>query len=567
MCDIALKKNSVISAQVTAVTNLGAGVCRAPDGKVVFVGGAVTGETVKVRIIKVTKGYYVGRLESIETPSPYRDASIVCTAAASCGGCAYRAITYAHELELKRKNVEAEFEKAGLASVHVLPVAYAADENGAPVVWHYRNKAQYRFAQTANGVTVGFYASGTHRVVAGGAECPLQPRIFALIADFVCREATRLGLSVYAEESGKGLLRHLYLRSGSGEDGEILVCFVINGATLPHGEELARAVAQKFPRVVGVVVNVNRKNTNIILGDEYETLWGKDRITDVFCGVRVEIAPAAFYQVNHDAAELLCKKAAELADLSGGEKLLDLYCGIGTVGFSMIHGAAELTGVEIVPEAVACARRNAEANGIKNARFICADSADGVHDALKSEPDVVVVDPPRKGCDEELLRELTGSRTKKLVYISCNPATLARDAALLCAMGWSLSRVQPVDLFPRTGHVETVVLLSHKKPDGHINVKVEFGEGEGKVPLDDIAERAENYKPKERVTYKMIKEYIEAKYGFKVHTAYIAEVKRDLGLPMYDAPNAVEELKNPRKHPTPEKVEAIKDALKHFEVI
>ena len=261
--------------------------------------------------------------------------------------------------------------------------------------------------------------------------------------------------------------------------------------------------------------------------------------------------------------------AKEFAALQGTERLLDLYCGAGTIGLSMADAAASVLGVEIVPQAVENAKENARQSGISNAEFLCGD-AGTVAQKLEQEqlqPDVIVVDPPRKGCDQNALDAMAKMQPERIVMISCHPATAARDCAVLQEMGYVVQKVQPVDLFPGTGHVETVVLLSHKKPDGHINVKVEFGEGEGKVPLDNIAKRAEEYKPKERVTYKMIKEYIEAKYGFKVHTAYIAEVKRDLGLPMYDAPNAVEELKQPRKHPTAEKVEAIKDALKHFEVI
>ena len=295
--------------------------------------------------------------------------------------------------------------------------------------------------------------------------------------------------------------------------------------------------------------------------------------------------------------EKLYRKALEYAELTGNETVWDLYCGIGTISLLMATKARKVYGVEIVPQAIEDAKNNALRNSLNNAEFFVGKAEEvvpriydedmkkaenepvdskensGLSDSASFEsvmrinPDVVVVDPPRKGCDETLLDTIVKMNPKRIVYVSCDSATLARDLKYLVANGYEIDRVQPVDQFAHTVHVETVVLLSHKKPDGHINVKVEFGEGEGKVPLDNIAKRAESYKPKERVTYKMIKEYIEAKYGFKVHTAYIAEVKRDLGLPMYDAPNAVEELKQPRKHPTAEKVDAIKDALKHFEVI
>lgn len=235
----------------------------------------------------------------------------------------------------------------------------------------------------------------------------------------------------------------------------------------------------------------------------------------------------------------------------------------------MADRAEELIGIETVAPAVEDAKKNAAANGIENARFICADAGEAAEKLLAEgkRPEVIILDPPRKGCSEQTVRAAAKMAPDRIVYVSCDPATLARDCAAFKELGYEVEEATPVDLFPRTAHVETVVLLSHKKADSYIHIDVEFGEGEGKIPVDSIAKRAEAYKPKEKVTYKMIKEYIEAKYGFKVHTAYIAEVKRNLGLPMYDAPNAVEELKQPRKHPTPEKVEAIKDALRYFAVI
>lgn len=345
------------------------------------------------------------------------------------------------------------------------------------------------------------------------------------------------------------------------------------------------------------MININKERTNVILGSECSVIWGNSYIEDSICGIMFRISPLSFFQVNPVQTEKLYRKALEYAELTGNETVWDLYCGIGTISLLMATKARKVYGVEIVPQAIEDAKNNALRNSLNNAEFfvgkaeevvpriydedmkkaenepVDSKESSGLSDSASFEsvmrinPDVVVVDPPRKGCDETLLDTIVKMNPKRIVYVSCDSATLARDLKYLAANGYEIARVQPVDQFAHTVHVETVVLLSHKKPDGHINVKVEFGEGEGKVPLDNIAKRAESYKPKERVTYKMIKEYIEAKYGFKVHTAYIAEVKRDLGLPMYDAPNAVEELKQPRKHPTAEKVDAIKDALKHFEVI
>lgn len=456
-----IRKNDILELDITAVSNLGYGVGRTDNGKVVFTPGTVTGERAAVKIIKITKGYLVGKLVNIIKDSELREKCDKCTAPATCGGCAYRFINYEHELELKKQNVKSEFDKVGLSEVKVLDTAYVTDELQNAAVWNYRNKAQYRFAKTPNGITAGFYASGTHRVI-GNESCPLQPEIFGEIAKTVCDFAEKYNISVYDEVSGNGLLRHLYIRSGAGENGEICVCIVINGNEFPSAESLVDLLTYKFPRIVGIVINVNRMNSNLILGREYKTLWGKCGISDVFCGVELDVSPAAFYQVNHDAAELLCRKAAELADLKGDEHLLDLYCGIGSVGLSMAHKVRKLTGVEIVPEAVECAVKNASRAGIENARFICADSADGAADILAKAdelPDVVVLDPPRKGCAPELLDSLTNAGITKIIYISCNPATLARDCAHLSKLGWNIGEVQPVDLFPRTGHVESVVCL------------------------------------------------------------------------------------------------------------
>lgn len=459
-----IKKNDIIELDITAVSNLGYGVGRTNDGVVVFTPGTVTGERVEVKIIKITKGYLVGKLMNIISESDLRDKREKCTAPATCGGCAYRFINYDHELQLKRQNVKSEFDKVGFSDVTVLNTACVRDANGEAVVWHYRNKAQYRFAKTSNGISAGFYASGTHRVI-GDESCPLQPKIFGDIARFICNFAEKNDISVYDEETGEGILRHLYIRSGSGERGEICVCIVINAKTMPGSRELADALTNAFDRIVGVVLNINTKNSNVILGNEYVTVWGKCGISDSFCGVELDVSPAAFYQVNHDAAELLCHTAADMADLKGDEHLLDLYCGIGSVGLSMADRVRRLTGVEIVHQAVDCAIKNAERAGIKNAHFVCADSADGAAGIIATTdelPDIVVLDPPRKGCAPELLDSLTQAGIKKIVYISCNPATLARDCAHLAKQGWKIGEVQPVDLFPRTGHVESVVFLTRR---------------------------------------------------------------------------------------------------------
>ena len=339
--------------------------------------------------------------------------------------------------------------------------------------------------------------------------------------------------------------------------------------TIKHIDQIVEILIQEFPHIKTIIQNINERHDNVILGDEEKILYGKGYIYDTLLDNQYKISLKSFYQINPIQVEKLYQTAIDLAHINQDSVVLDAYCGIGTITLSLAKHVKKVYGVEVVPQAIEDAKNNALLNKIDNAEFVCDDAGKYMVELVKKNThlDVVFVDPPRKGCSEEFLEHLLQANPKEIIYISCDVATQARDAKYLNEHGYTITHCQPVDMFPHTFHVETVVLLSHKKPDGHINVKVEFGEGEGKVPLDNIAKRAEEYKPKERVTYKMIKEYIEAKYSFKVHTAYIAEVKRDLGLPMYDAPNAVEELKQPRKHPTAEKVEAIKDALRYFEIM
>ena len=539
-----IKKNDLFEAEITAMTAEGSGICRA-DGMAVFVPGTAVGDHCVVRVVKVLKKYAFGRLEELLTPSPDRTTPD-CPIAGPCGGCVYRHITYEAELKIKTQRVRDALERiGGFENIPMEPIL------GAPSRTRYRNKCQLPIGLSKNGeMQMGFYAVNSHRII-DTHTCLLQPEVFDRAAEAFRAWQKLSGESIYDEAAHSGVLRHLYMRCGE-KSGEVLVCIVANGAKL-HGEDLlVKMLREAVPEITGIVLNINRERTNVVLGRELRTLWGKPTIRDTLCRLEFEISPHAFYQVNRTQAEALYNKAAEYAGLTGAETLLDLYCGTGTIGLSMASRAKKLIGAEIIPSAVENARKNAAHNHVTNAEFLCGDAKDAARILYErgERPDVIVIDPPRKGCDAAVITTIAAMRPTRVVYVSCDPATLARDLKQFTAEDYNIEAVTPVDMFPGTAHVETVVLLSHKKPDGHINVKVEFGEGEGKVPLDNIAKRAESYKPKERVTYKMIKEYIEAKYGFKVHTAYIAEVKRDLGLPMYDAPNAVEELKQPRKHPT-----------------
>ena len=473
-----------------------------------------------------------------------------------CGGCPLLALPYREQLAKKQDRLQELL--GGFAPVKAVQCM------AEPL--HYRNKAIASFATQRGKLVCGLYAEGTHRVLPG-ADCLLQEEILNKTLAAVLDAARACRWTAYDEDRGTGLLRHTVLRSSG--DGKVLVTLVTPGPDLPGSKNFCTALRKKAPWVVSIVQNINPTRSSAVLGSREKTLYGPGFVLDTLCGTQFAISSRSFYQVNRTQTEVLYKKALELAKLTGRETVIDAYCGIGTIGLCAAPLAKQVIGVERNPAAVKDAAANARHNKIANARFVCADATEWMAAAAVEglHPDVVFLDPPRAGSTPECIAAVNKMKPRRVVYVSCDPETLARDVAAFTRLGWRAAKFCPVDLFPQTKHVETVVLLSHKKADSYIHIDVEFGEGEGKIPVDSIAKRAEAYKPKEKVTYKMIKEYIEAKYGFKVHTAYIAEVKRNLGLPMYDAPNAVEELKQPRKHPTPEKVEAIKDALRYFAVI
>lgn len=448
-----INKNSVIELDITDLNNLGNGVGRI-DGRVVFVRGAVSGDRVRARVIKVNKSFSVARLEEIIISSAEREEGF-CGAPLSCGGCVYRHIKYSHELELKYNYVKNAFIKAGIENANILPVISAGRERA------YRNKGQYPLTKIKGKTVAGFYAAKTHNVVPA-EDCAIQNPAFSPILRLVCETADELGWSIYDEESRAGSLRHIYLRIAE-KTGQIMLCIVINGREPLHTDVLVKRVTKDFPAVVSIMLNFNDEDTNVVLGDKYKLLYGKDGIEDELCGLRFFISPASFYQVNRDGAELLYAKAREAAELRGGETVADLYCGTGTIGLSMAKEAKELCGIEIVPSAVECAIENAKRNGIENARFICGDasSKEVILSAFGGKaPDVVVIDPPRKGSTRELVDTLADIGVKKVVYVSCSPDTLARDAVYFLERGYLMGDVQPVDMFPRSGHVESVVCFT-----------------------------------------------------------------------------------------------------------
>ena len=456
-----LKKNDIVELNVIDLNNLGAGVAHLEDGRVVFIKGAVTGDRIKAKIIKVNTNFAVARLESIIVPSQHRDAHNFCSANESCGGCVYRHITYEHEKELKKSYVKHAFIKAGLPDVTV------NDVHSTNKTTQYRNKAQYPFAMTKQGIVGGFYATKSHNVVPS-FDCSLQPDIFGEILRAVCNFANENNFTVYNEETGQGLLRHLYLRMGE-QTGAIMLCLVINGDKIPCEQKFIEYINNRFPSVTSIQINKNIKNTNVVLGDKYRTLFGERYIEDILCGVRFRITPESFYQVNHNGAEILYTLAKQKA-VSGFENkisLVDMYCGPGTIGLSMADVAHELVGVEIVEGAVECAKENAKLNGFENAKFYAGDAKDieslftsveKQHGELK--PDVVILDPPRKGCTPEVIEFLSMREICHIVYVSCDPDTLARDCKMFADLGYTIGQVDPVDMFPRTGHIENVVLIS-----------------------------------------------------------------------------------------------------------
>ena len=568
-----MQKNDLVTVAIEDIGVGGEGIGKV-DGYTLFIKDAIIGDVVEAKIVKAKKNYGYARLMNIVTPSENRIEKPACPMARRCGGCQIQEMKYGAQLAFKEGKVRGNLERIGEVPTELL------DKVMQPIVgmeepFHYRNKAQFPIGTDKEGhIITGFYAGRTHSIIPN-TDCALGVAVNQKILEIILHFMENNHISAYDEEKHKGLVRHVLIRYGFKTD-EIMVCLVINGEKLPHAEKLVDKLCE-ISGMTSITISVNKAKTNVIMGNEIKLLWGQTYITDYIGNVKYQISPLSFYQVNPVQTEKLYGLALDYADLNGNETVWDLYCGIGTISLFLAQNAKQVYGVEIVPQAIDDARNNAKINDITNAEFYVGKAEEVLpeyyreyqesHGGETAHADVIVVDPPRKGCEESLLQTIVDMQPEKVVYVSCDSATLARDVKFLRESGYELKKITPVDQFPNTVHVETVVLLSHKKPDGHINVKVEFGEGEGKVPLDNIAKRAESYKPKERVAYKMIKEYIEAKYGFKVHTAYIAEVKRDLGLPMYDAPNAVEELKQPRKHPTVEKVEAIKDALKHFEVI
>ena len=449
-----LTKNQNIELEITGITTEGSGVGHY-EGVAVFVANTAVGDVIDCHIIKTKKNYAVGKIHSIIKASPCRIAPD-CEVFSKCGGCAFRHMDYKAECELKRQRVKDAFARIGHIEIEPEPILKSGSTN------RYRNKAQYPVRLEKDCISIGFFAPNSHRVI-DCRDCLLQPKEFGRILTVFEKWIRKYHITVYNEETHKGLLRHIYIRKAFAT-GQIMVCAVINGHNLPKSDDLIVSLLKECDGIASIAVNENTNDSNVILGKNTKILWGSDHIEDVLCGVRVRISPLSFYQVNRGQAEALYRKAAEYADVRDTDILLDLYCGAGTIGLSMAKQVKQLIGVEIIPEAIEDAKRNAGLNGIDNAEFICGDAPEAAK-ILKERgihPDVIIVDPPRKGCAAELLETIRQMNPDRLVYVSCDPATLARDCAILQEKGYKVRKVTPVDMFPRTSHVETVVLLSQE---------------------------------------------------------------------------------------------------------
>ena len=547
-----LQKNQILTLRIERLSSDGSGVAHSADGEAVFVPGTAPGDEARVRIVKDCGRYAFGILDELLTPSPDR-IPVDCPVAGPCGGCSLRHLDYAAELRAKQESVLDAFRRIGGLEVPVLDILPSPD------VDRYRNKVQFPVGIDKNGVPcIGFYAGRTHRIVPC-PDCKLQPSVLNEIGNALCAFFAQQVIRPYDEQSGKGLVRHIFLRRGA-HSGQIMVCLVCTRAKLPHAEQLCTALRGQFPAISTILLNVNAKNTNVILGSENHILYGPGYIEDTLCGVPVRLGPLSFYQVNTLAAERLYGVAAQYAQLTPDDTLLDLYCGMGTIGLSMAGQCRELIGVEIVPEAIESAKANAARMGeavAAKSRFFCADAgqaatqlaAEGLH------PDIVMLDPPRKGCDEATLSAVVRMAPRRVVYVSCNPATAARDAAWLEQNGYHAEKVQPVDLFPRTKHCETVVLLSKGEVDSK-KIRVEFS-------LEDM----DMSEFQDGATYTQIKDYVLEHSGLKVSNLYISQIKRKCGIEVgknYNLPKS-EDSRQPQC--PPEKEKAIREAMKYFGMI
>ena len=539
----ALEKNRIYRAHIDGYSSEGLGIARI-DGQVVFVHGAVRGETCDVLVMKVLKNTAFGKIAALAEPSPARRQPD-CPYYGRCGGCDFRHMSYEEELWAKRARVQDALTRIGGAEVTVEEIL------GAEQPLHYRNKSIYPISPAGE---VGFYRARSHQVV-HVEHCLIQKPEADALAQAVRDYIARFQVEPYNEATGRGLLRHLYVRTSCR--GESLACLLVNGSRLPHEQELVDMLRAAAPGVCGVVLGENTRRGNAILGDRYRTIWGRDYLTDTLCGLELRLSVPSFYQVNHDQAQRLYEKALEYAGLTGRELAVDLYCGAGTITQVLARRARHVIGGEIVPEAIRDAEDSARRNGVENVEFLCGDASRLAAELRQRglRPDVICVDPPRKGLAPDVVEAAASMRPGRIVYVSCDPATLARDVARFAPLGYCPVRACAVDLFPGTAHVETVVLLSKGEIDSK-KVRVEFS-------LEDM----DMSEFQDGATYPQIKEYVLEHTGLKVSNLYISQIKRKCGLEVgknYNLPKS-EDSRQPQC--PPEKEKAIREAFKYFGMI
>lgn len=537
-----LAKNQEHTVTIEGYGEGGMGVARI-DGRVVFVHGALRGEKCRVLILKTLKSVAFAKVLEVIEPSSER-ITPDCPYFPRCGGCTYRHIRYEEELRLKKQRVQDNLSRIGGSDVTVEEILGARD------TLRYRNKAQYPVSKDG---AVGFYRARTHEVI----ECEhcllVKPEADAA-AEALREYMQSCRVAGYDEKTGRGLVRHLYIRSNAA--GESLVCVLVNGDKLPKEDRLVTLLRDACPKCTGIVLGTNTKKGNVILGDRYRTLWGSDRLEDTLCGKTFRLSVPSFYQVNRVQAERLYAKAIEFAGLTGQETVLDLYCGAGTITLALSDHAKKVLGAEIVPEAIDDARENAARNGVKNAEFFCGDASDVAKKLARENlrPDVITVDPPRKGLAADVVESIAEMQPGRVVYVSCDSATMARDVKRLADLGYTAQRACAVDMFPRADHVETICLLSKLNAKQHIEINLDMDE----LDLTDAEKKA---------TYQEIKDYVLEHSGLKVSSLYIAQVKQKCGIierENYNKPKS-EDAKQPQCPPDKEK--AIKEALTHFGMI
>lgn len=545
---VPVKKGDIIEVQISGLGSSGEGVGRY-NGFTVFVKNALPEEIVQAEIVLVKKNYAVGVLKQLIKAASERTEPI-CPVYEECGGCQLQHLSYAGQLKMKQQQVLDALTRIGHLDVEVLPVI------GCSNPWNYRNKMQFPAAVNAEGkINIGCYAAATHSVIDTGS-CLIQKEANNEVLTTVRKWMQRFGISAYDEKTGKGLVRHVMSRVGV-HSGEVMAVLITSAYDIPHKKELVEWLEKYVPGLVSVVQNINKKPTNVVMGSKTRVLYGRPTITDSLGALSFNISAQSFFQVNSEQAEKLYNKALEYAALNGNETVVDVYCGTGTISLYLAKHAAQVYGIEIVPPAIEDAKKNAADNNCHNAEFILGDAAEKLPELLAQgiQPDVVIVDPPRAGCEQKVLQAIADVKPKRIVYVSCNPASLARDLAYLAERDYKALAAQPVDMFPMTSHVETVVSLSKGYID-HDTIDIE-------ISLEDMDFSA--YRGK--ATYKEIQNYVLEKFNLKVSTLNISQVKRKSGISMGTNYNKSKSENVKIYQCTPEKEDAILDALKHFNII